>query len=248
MPYLIARAVGWAGQGWRLNASRSARFWLLHLGLPLLIGLWLWLGYPGTGLDDLIVGHYFDPVTRHFPLQNTPLLANGLHSGTKMLCILVGVVMLGLWLMSFVDTRLRGHRRRAGWIFLGMLLSSTAVSVLKAHSIHHCPWDVVDYGGYAPHLALFEVLPPGISPGRCFPAGHASGGFALMAFYFGLRDSSPRQARLALWLGLGVGWAMGWFQTMRGAHFPSHTLWAAWVVWLVLLGLYCFFPPTVGKA
>ncbi|TJZ78812.1 phosphatase PAP2 family protein [Chitiniphilus eburneus] len=245
---MIAPITAWAGERWRVGCGWPLRFWMVHLGLPLLLGLWLWLGYPATGLDDLIVGAYFDPVARNFPLQNQALLATGLHSGTRLVMILIGVAMLGIWLASFIDLRWRGQRRRAGWIFLAMLVSTSVVSLLKSHSIHHCPWDIVDYGGYAPRLSLFDALPSGIAPGRCFPAGHASGGFALMAFYFGWRDRWPRRARLALWLGLAAGWAMGWTQTMRGAHFPSHTLWAAWVVWLTLLALYCIFPPTVGKA
>jgi membrane-associated PAP2 superfamily phosphatase len=32
---------------------------------------------------------------------------------------------------------------------------------------------------------------------------------------------------------LGVGLLLGWTQLVRGAHFPSHMLWSAWLCWTV---------------
>lgn len=32
---------------------------------------------------------------------------------------------------------------------------------------------------------------------------------------------------------LVVGTLFGWAQMARGAHYPSHTLWSAWLCWLV---------------
>ncbi|UXY17219.1 phosphatase PAP2 family protein [Chitiniphilus purpureus] len=233
----------------RLARHRPARFpqglafWLWHLALPLALGALLWLVYPQTGLDDWVVRRYFDPSTRSFPLQHSLLFGEVLHTAARLLVVAVGLGALGLWFWSFLHTGWRAQRRRSFWIFLAMLLASGTVSMLKARSIHHCPWDLAEYGGYAPHLALFADVPARFAAGHCFPAGHASGGFAMMAFYFGLRDLDRRKAAWALALGLSGGWAMGWTQTMRGAHFPSHTLWSAWVVWMVLLALYVLFPP-----
>lgn len=224
--------------------QHPARFWRWHLGLPLLFGLLLWQVYPVTGLDDLIEHWYYDPAARAFPLRDVLWLTAGAHSGLKMLVIAVGLAAFFAWLASFFELGLRLERRRFGWIWGAIALASVAVSLLKQGSIHHCPWDIADYGGYAPHLALFDALPAGIKAGRCFPAGHASGGFALMALYFGLRDDQPRLARFTLAGALALGWIMGWAQTMRGAHFLSHTLWSAWVVWLVLLAAYLAFPPS----
>lgn len=227
-----------------LIRQHPARFWLWHLGLPLLLGLLLWQVYPATGLDDLIEHWYYDPAARAFPLRDGVWLTVGAHSGLKMLVIAVGLAAFFAWLASFFELGLRFERRRLGWIWGAIALASAAISLLKQGSIHHCPWDIADYGGYAPHLALFDSLPAGIKAGRCFPGGHASGGFALMALYFGLRDERPRAARAALLGALALGWVMGWAQTMRGAHFLSHTLWSAWIVWLVLLAAYLVFPPS----
>ena len=68
-----------------------------------------------------------------------------------------------------------------------------------------------------------------------FPAGHASGGFALMSLA-GL--ATTRRCRLALLtVGLAAGWWMGLYQMFRGDHYLSHTLvsmllgYAVFLVW-----------------
>src|SRR5690606_16500174 len=68
-------------------------------------------------------------------------------------------------------------------------------------------------------------------PGLCWPGGHASGGFALAAAYFVLRDSRPHSARWMLAIGLLFGCVMSIVQMVRGAHFLSHNLWSLWLVW-----------------
>jgi len=221
----------------------SMRFWWWHLVLPLGLGLLLWQIYPATGIDQIIQSWYYDPATHTFPLRNEPWLTIGMHSALKMLVIAFGVAVFGAWTVSFLEPALQPERRRLGWIWISMAITSVVISTLKGASIHHCPWDLLEYGGYAPHLALFEALPAGIEPGHCFPGGHASAGFVLLAFYFAWRDDRPVAARVALIGGLALGAVMGWSQTMRGAHFLSHTLWSAWVVWLLLLLGYLTFSP-----
>ncbi len=224
--------------------AHPARFWLSHLALPVVAGLLLWGVYPRTGLDDLIERWFYDPATREFPLRDAVWLTAGVHSGLKLAVIVIAALAFCGWLMSFFDAELRTERRRLGWIAAAVALATLAVALLKHGSIHHCPWDIAAYGGYAPTIPLFGERPAGIAPGHCFPAGHASGGFALLAVYFGLRDDRPGTARAALLGAMVLGWVMGWGQTMRGAHFLSHTLWSAWVVWMVLLVAYLAYPPT----
>ena len=223
--------------------GRGAGFWFLHLGLPLLLGLLLWRVYPQTGLDYLVEDWFYDRRLHVFPWRDHILMTAGMHAGLKTLVLALAIAVFLVWIGSLLGLVARSERRRLGWVWVGIGLASLAVSLLKQTSIHHCPWDIVDYGGYAPHLELFDRLPEGIKAGRCFPGGHASGGFALMALYFGLRDDYPRWAAAGLLFGLALGGVMGWGQTMRGAHFLSHTLWSAWVVWLVLLLCYLLFPP-----
>jgi len=125
------------------------------------------------------------------------------------------------------------------WLVVGlaMLLVPASVGALKHHSGMHCPWDLQRYGGDAPYVKLLDFTPIE-PPGRCFPAGHATTGFALFAFALFWRGRQAGLARLAWWAAFSVGVALGWGQQMRGAHFLSHTLWSAWVSWAVCLLVY----------
>jgi membrane-associated PAP2 superfamily phosphatase len=69
--------------------------------------------------------------------------------------------------------------------------------------------------------------------GHCFPAGHASTGFAFMAAYFCLRQNNAPGAMKWLLVAVCIGFILGISQQMRGAHFMSHTLWTAWLCWTV---------------
>ncbi|MBC7945755.1 MAG: phosphatase PAP2 family protein [Burkholderiales bacterium] len=112
------------------------------------------------------------------------------------------------------------------------------MSGLKAISNKHCPYDLERYGGFAPYVGLLETPAPGIQAGRCFPGGHASGGFSLMAAFFIWRRRRPQRAYLVLAATFACGFVLGFGRILQGAHFLSHNLCTAWVCWLVAIGLY----------
>ncbi|QLI81019.1 phosphatase PAP2 family protein [Chitinibacter fontanus] len=227
--------------------AHSRRFYLSHFGLTLLFAAILLGWYPQTQWDVAIASFYYDPALHAFPLKNNFFLSGVMHSGLRSALWFIPLALIGVLLWSRVTPELQIHRRRISWLLLGMACATLVVSVLKKMSIHACPWDLQMFGGYAPLLPLFADLPAGISPGRCFPGGHASGGFALFAFYFALRDDAPKLAYLSLVIAVLLGMAMGWTQMMRGAHFLSHNLWTMWWTWMVLLVLYIVFPPLAAK-
>lgn len=214
-----------------------------HLLWPLAAAPLLALLFEATPLDRALTGLYFDASRNAFPLRDDLFLQNVMHGGMKLLVIGIAFAVLGAFMLTYLLPQWEAHRRRLFWIVTGMTGGSLLVSLLKHGSTLHCPWDLVDYGGYAPFHSLFGSLADGIAAGRCFPGGHASGGFTLMAFYFGLRDINGRAARLSLAAAGATGMVMGWSQMMRGAHFMSHNLWSAWVVWTYLAVQYAVFPP-----
>lgn len=237
----------------RNNRSYQPQFWLLHLVLPIILALLLVLLYPRTDLDALLINAFYNTHTLVFPLKNDWFLENIMHQGLKCLMVAISLMMLGLWTLGLRTwfsgdltnkfTWVQTYHQPFIWIFVAMVVSTTTISILKHLSEHACPWDLVLYGGTQPLIPLFGSLPTGANPGHCFPGGHASGGFALMAFYFSFRDCLPKLAKIGLILGLVFGFAMGWAQMMRGAHFMSHNLWTAWVVWMILLTQYLIWPP-----
>ena len=75
-------------------------------------------------------------------------------------------------------------------------------------------------------------------PGRCFPAGHASAGYAWLALFFFFTAVKPACRRWGLAIGIGLGLLFGIAQQLRGAHFLSHDVFTAMICWSIALGLH----------
>ena len=222
-------------------ASKELLFW--HLLVPAALAPLIWWMFTATAIDRALIAAYYDSATHTFPLRDNAFLENVMHSGLKLVVTAIALSLLGAYLLSFLVPPLAPQRRRLLWMFAGMAGATLLVSSLKQASSLHCPWDLAEYGGFAPFQTLFDRLPDNTAPGRCFPGGHASGGFALMALYFGLRDSHATRARILLVAGLALGMVMGWAQMMRGAHFLSHNVWSGWLEWMFLALFYHLVPP-----
>ncbi|MES3022492.1 MAG: hypothetical protein V4857_13010 [Pseudomonadota bacterium] len=51
----------------------------------------------------------------------------------------------------------------------------------------------------------------------------------------------PHRPRAALWMARAAllpGFALGWLQQLRGAHFLTHTLWSMWIACAIASLLY----------
>lgn len=181
--------------------------------------------------QDLAIARWFGG-TGGFPLREQWFLVQVLHEGGRRAgWLLVLLLALSVWwpwgLLRRVDTLARLQ------MALSALLALAAVSLGKRLSTTSCPWDLAEFGGvarYASHWAL-GVLDGG--GGHCFPAGHASAGFAFVGGYFALRRGAPRAARWWLAASVLAGLALGGAQQVRGAHFTSHTLWTGWICWAI---------------
>lgn len=206
----------------------------------------LWI-YPKTNLDFDLIKPYYDAENKIFSLKNDLFLTQFMHLGLRYFVISIALITL---LLAVFGKELKLSalvRRQLSWSFAGMMLSTLAVSILKSQSMHACPWDLTQFGGGLPYYPMLTSLPTGEVGGHCWPGGHASGGFALMAFFFAFRRTHPIFAYVSLVISLMLGFVMGWGQMIRGAHFLSHSLWSAWVVWLVLLVLSaCCMPKLVA--
>ena len=220
------------------NNGDTQRFLLLHLGPALLVAALL-LAMETTGIDTMVTNWFFDPVAGVFPLRQNGALEIIGHQWSKQLVIVVACCVIGCYLLTFVLQQLKPRRQLLLFLSLALTLAPLAVVLLKAISFRHCPWSLQEYGGFAPHLTLYDLVPPGLAPGHCFPSGHASTGFCLLAFYFaGLALGNHRLAMVGLWGGLAAGMTLGMVRVAQGAHFISHNLWTALVCWLVILALY----------
>jgi membrane-associated PAP2 superfamily phosphatase len=165
--------------------------------------------------------------------------ARGLiHSAGRWLARGVALAALACWGLTFVRPRLAPWRRQALFVFLGMVLVTATVGLLKVLTDVDCPWDLSGFGGSRPYVTLFADRPDYLPRAQCFPGAHSSSGFALMSFYFALRNDSAGLARIALGVALLVGTVFSIGQQARGAHFLSHDLTSAALSWGILATLH----------
>lgn len=198
--------------------------------------LFTWISRDGT-LDFWVAQHFFDPVTRTFPLEHNRTLFFWGHAVLKKPSVIIWLICIGLAIASFWQPRLRVWRR-ALLVFIVMGgCASYVVQSLKSASIHACPYDLAMYGGTAHWFPLFDTVTAVVGKGNCWPGGHASAGFVLIAGYFALREQAPQWARRILIGSLLLGTVMSAVQVVRGAHFVSHNLWSLWICWATCVAI-----------
>ena len=193
-----------------------------------------------TALDLYLADAVFDFDAMRFPWREQWFLAGFMHHTMKVLMLGVALAPAAALLVDrFGRHALLDKRTRSILLLVTVsaLLIPLAIGVLKTTSIHHCPWSLERYGGFAPYLRLFDRLPPGASAGHCFPAGHASSGLWLGSAAAFFLPGRPGRAVAAFLVGILPGLALGVGQQLRGAHFLTHTLWSAWVAAVVILVL-----------
>ncbi|MBN8279852.1 MAG: phosphatase PAP2 family protein [Gammaproteobacteria bacterium] len=216
-------------------------FWRRHALWPGVLFLLMATASATTGLDQAMAHAWaVDPLTHRFIGSGAgEWWAKGLiHSWGGALVRIVGVgVVLG-WLASFRVPSLRRWRRPAGFLVASVALGLALVGVLKQVTNIDCPRSLAEFGGDRPYVHLFADRPDSLPRAQCFPGGHSSSGFAFFAGYFLMLGRSRALARRALGLALLIGGVFAFGQEARGAHFLSHDLWSAALVWFSCLAVY----------
>lgn len=206
--------------------------------LAALAALLLW---EFSGLDLVLTRWIATP--EGFAWRDSLLASGVLHGGGRALGWVLLLLLVWDAARPFAAGPSRAERVRSiGAVLAGLLL----VPLLKRFSATSCPWDLAEFGGsavYVPHW--MGGLTDG-GPGHCFPSGHAVAAFAFFSVYFLWRHHRPTVARVALIAVLILGLVFGWAQWVRGAHFISHTLWSAWLCWVIAVLAAQWWPTTAG--
>lgn len=165
-----------------------------------------------------------------FALRDHWLFSAVLHQGGRNLSWVAATALcIGVW-WPFGPLRQLNTSRRIQLAVTG-LLAAGLISLLKSGSATSCPWDLREFGGLAHYVSHWHWTEQDGGSGRCFPAGHASSGFAFIGGWF-VFSASPVIARRWLVGCLAAGLVLGLAQQVRGAHFMSHTLWTGWICWM----------------
>lgn len=211
------------------------RAWLIA---PLLL-LAVLLAMETTGIDRTVSLWFYDQGRHAFPLRTSFLFETVLHHWAKYSVILATSVLAAAFVFTYFVPVLQRQRRQLLFLVLAMTLAPLSVTALKEITDRPCPWDLADFGGGARYTRLFETRERPHARGMCFPAGHASTGFALMAFFFAAhRERRRALKRATLFAGTLAGFVLGMGRVAQGAHFVSHVLWSGLLCWLIMVGLY----------
>lgn len=216
-----------------LSLSLSHLYWITGLALAAL------LAWDQTGFDLALARLSGGP--GGFALRDHWLLTLVVHDWMRRASWLLALALcLGVWWPAGPLHRLDFSARLQ--LAVTTLAAALVVSLLKGFSATSCPWDLAGFGGVAHYVPHWVLGVPDGGPGHCFPAGHASSGFAFLGGYLVFRGRDSRVARIWLAAALVAGFLLGITQQLRGAHFMSHTLWTAWICWSVALLLERFWP------
>jgi membrane-associated PAP2 superfamily phosphatase len=198
-------------------------------------GIWImvWfavalLGWDASGLDLTVVRWFAD--ANGFALRDAWLTSTVLHQGGRWLAWLVFAALVwNVWFPLVTGPSVAERRRCLIAALAGLLL----VPLIKQFSHSSCPWDLSEFGGVATYVSHWNFGVSDGGPGRCFPSGHAVAAFAFFPLYFLLKPYGAARARWCLAAVCTAGLFFGLAQLARGAHYPSHTLWSAWLCWVI---------------
>jgi len=189
-------------------------------------------------IDVWIEDHFYNEATRRWLIEGgeRPWLDMILYDGIKKVLIVMYSLFLLALIFGYRHEWIRHRRKQIAILVLSGILVPSVVVGLKNITNVPCPHDWQQYGGNYPPVGIFDSYPKDFCQQgkiRCWPAGHASFGFSLMAFYFVFRKR--KEKLIALSIALGIAWSMGIYKILKGDHFLSHTVIAMIMGWLVIL-------------
>ena len=168
--------------------------------------------------------------------KDEPILKFFLYDGMKVFLILIAVAILFSLVFLRKKKLIQEYKKGLIIVLLSAIFIPLMIGSLKAISNTPCPCNIVNFNGVYPDIKVFDSYPKDFvqpSKAKCWPAGHASGGFALMAFFFLFKTQLNKKR--ALGVALVVGWSMGLYKMLLGDHFLSHTIITMIMAWLIIL-------------
>ncbi len=156
----------------------------------------------------------------------------------KYIIVSYGIIII-LWAVKLSYCRENIElQKKLLFLILILILTPLTVAILKHYSPIYCPNFVKEFGGDRLYISPFDMFNEAIffnHTGKCFPAGHASGGFALLSLYFVMPNRALKIS--ALVFSLSLGWIMGLYQIAKGTHYLSDTLVTLAIAYLLCISL-----------
>lgn len=189
-----------------------------------------------TDVDIVLQDYFFNTKTHTWILnKHTEPYHFIFYSGMKKLLLLIGVFFLITLIFFRKNKHINPYKKGLFIVVLSAALVPFTVGELKTYTNMPCPKNEIHYGGEYPRTAVWESYPVSFNKPhiKCWPAGHASGGFALLSLFFLFKRK--RNRKIAFTSAMVIGWSMGLYKMLIGDHFLSHTIIAMLLAWLIIL-------------
>ncbi|OHE07050.1 MAG: phosphoesterase [Sulfurimonas sp. RIFOXYD12_FULL_33_39] len=194
-----------------------------------------------SNIDIFVQEFFYNSTTHKWLLEHVKgsILDIVFYSGIKKAIIVFGVLILFIYIYSFKSASplLKSYRGGLLIVWLSIAIVPMIIGTLKANTNVPCPCDFMHFGGEYPYIRALDSMPQEIvKKFKCYPAGHASGGFALMSLFFLFKEK--KNSFIAFGVAMIIGWSMGIYKMLIGHHYLSHTLITMILAWLLILVIY----------
>jgi membrane-associated PAP2 superfamily phosphatase len=195
-----------------------------------------------TNLDIFIQSFFYDFESKNWLIdKNEPILKLFLYDGLKKAIIIFNVLILIALIFFRKKQIIQEYKKGLLIVLLSAIFIPSIVGTLKAITNTPCPCNIINFGGTYPDIKVFDKYPEDFiqkSKAKCWPAGHASGGFALMSLFFLFKK--PKHQKIALIGIIILAWSMGTYKMLLGDHFLSHTIITMLLAWIIILTIVKF--------
>ena len=187
---------------------------------------------------DIALQRYFYDFNTHTWLINRdePVLKFIFYNGIKKLLIIFAVCILFSLIFFRKKKIIKEYQKGLILIVLAAIFVPLTIGALKKATNTPCPKNIEYFGGTYPDIKVLDTYPKSFKQKKrikCWPAGHASGGFALFSLFFLFKNRKNRKK--ALVAALVVGWSMSLYKMFIGDHFLSHSIVTMEIAWLIVL-------------
>ena len=195
-----------------------------------------------TNLDIFIQSFFYDFESKNWLIdKNEPILKLFLYDGLKKAIIIFNVLILIALIFFRKKQIIQEYKKGLLIVLLSAIFIPSIIGTLKAITNTPCPCNIINFGGTYPDIKVFDKYPEDFiqkSKAKCWPAGHASGGFALMSLFFLFKK--PKHQKIALIGIIILAWSMGTYKMLLGDHFLSHTIITMLLAWIIILTIVKF--------
>lgn len=197
--------------------------------------------FRNSDLDFWAARYFYHPenAADFWPKQNESLWLFFYHAAPWLTGILMAGSLAVLVTALFKPSYLK-FKKYSVFVFLVVALGPGLFvnSIFKPYWGRPRPREVIELGG---HQQYREFYRPNLGgPGKSFPCGHCSVGFAYGVLFWLMRRKNLRLGILAGLTSVGLGLAMGVGRIAAGGHFFSDVIFAGLIVYWVCHWLYYF--------